>query len=87
MNGLSVYLVTFDLGWHSEVKSRSFGVHWAVYHTQCIIRQLSCQAETPLVCYFLQLDSNDAQKVSIITAKYGKRSNNIMIVVRQSRIL
>ena len=28
---------------------RSFGVHLAVHHTQCIIRQRSCQAERPLV--------------------------------------
>ena len=39
--------MTFDLGWHWKVKSRSFGVHWAVYHTQCIIRQRSCQTERP----------------------------------------
>ena len=31
------------------VKSRSFGVHWSVYHRQCIIRQRSFQAERPLV--------------------------------------
>ena len=24
-------------------------MHWAVYHTRCIIRQRSCQAERPLV--------------------------------------
>ena len=47
--GLSVYIMTFDLGWHWKVKSRSFGVHWAVYHTRCIIRQRCCQAERPLV--------------------------------------
>ena len=41
--------MTFDLGWHWKVKSRSLGVHWAVYHTQCIVRQRSCQAERPLV--------------------------------------
>ena len=29
--GISVYLMTFDLGWHCKVKSRSFGVHWVVY--------------------------------------------------------
>ena len=28
---------------------RSFGVHWAVYHRQCIIGQRSCHAERPLV--------------------------------------
>ena len=38
---LSVFLMTF--------KSRSFGVHWDVYHRQCIIRQRSFQAEIPLV--------------------------------------
>ena len=48
--GLSVYIMTFELGWHWKVKSRSFGVHWAEYHTQCIIRQRSCRAERPLVC-------------------------------------
>ena len=41
--------MTFELGWHGKVKSRSFGVHWAVHYTQCIIRQWSCQAERPLV--------------------------------------
>ena len=60
--GLSVYIMTFDLGWHWKVKSRSFGVHWAVYHTQCIIRQRSCQAERPLVYEFF---------------KYWKKSNYI----------
>ena len=45
----------FYLGWHWKVKSRSFGVHWAVYHTQCIIRQRSCQAERPLVVIWLHL--------------------------------
>ena len=30
----------------------SFGVHWVVYHRQCIIRQQSIQAERPLVVVF-----------------------------------
>ena len=46
--------MTFDLGWHWKVKSRSFGVHWAVYHTLCIISQRSCQAERPLVMWIEQ---------------------------------
>ena len=29
--------------------SMPFGVYWDVYHTQCIIRQRSCQAERRLV--------------------------------------
>ena len=47
VNQFSVYPMTFYLGWHWKVKSRLFGVHWAVYHRQCIIRQRSCQAERP----------------------------------------
>ena len=47
--GCISWMVTFDLGWHWKVKSRSFGVIWAVYHTKCIIRQRSYQAERPLV--------------------------------------
>ena len=35
--------------WVALTGSRSFGVYWAVYHTQCIIKQQSYQAERPLV--------------------------------------
>ena len=32
--GLSVYPITFDLGWHWKVKSRSLGINLTVYHRQ-----------------------------------------------------
>ena len=52
MYDLSVYPMTFDLRWHWKVKSRSWGVDWAVYHRQCIIRQRSCQGwEVSCFCY------------------------------------
>ena len=42
--------MTFDLGWHWKVKSRSLSVHWVVHHIQMYyIIQRSCQAERPLV--------------------------------------
>ena len=42
------YMVFQFISWHltfDKVKSRSFGVHWTVYHRQCIIRQRSFHAE------------------------------------------
>ena len=59
MYGLSVYPITFDLGWNGKVKSRSLGINLDVYHRQLdiisvawTIRQRSCQAERPLVSNF-----------------------------------
>ena len=50
-----MYLVTFDLRWHWKVKSRSFGVYWAVDHTRCIIKQWSRQAERPLCFHMIYI--------------------------------
>ena len=52
------------------------GVHWAVYHRQCIIRQWSCQAERPIVQSNPSLDGDQYHLQNYLTifekiAKYS----------------
>ena len=52
--------MTFDLGWHWKVKSRSLGVNLAVYHRQSIFFNISCFLH--VLCYFQHLKKKWCKK-------------------------